>query len=146
MTDPMTERGRESHDALAEAAAAAPATPYAQPEPARQDPVPMERPVFELRDVSVAYGGTPAVRDIQLDVEANRITALIGPSGCGKSTVLRCLNRMNDLVADATVAGRVLYHGQDIYFLLIVIGILAFLIDRTIQWFQRRIFPYRTDP
>ena len=112
MTDPTTEREGQSHDALAEAAAAAAATPFAQPEPARQ---PMEKPVFELHDVSVAYGGTPAVKGIDLDVEANRITALIGPSGCGKSTVLRCLNRMNDLVADATVAGRVLYHGQDIY-------------------------------
>ncbi len=115
MTDPMTEREGQPHDALAKAAATAPATPYAQPEPAARDHVPMEKPVFELRDVSVAYGGTPAVKGIDLDVEANRITALIGPSGCGKSTVLRCLNRMNDLVADATVAGRVLYHGQDIY-------------------------------
>jgi phosphate transport system ATP-binding protein len=75
----------------------------------------MEAPVFRLRDVSVAYGGTPAVRDIDLDVQASRITALIGPSGCGKSTVLRCLNRMNDLVMDASVSGEVLYHGQDIY-------------------------------
>jgi phosphate transport system ATP-binding protein len=76
---------------------------------------PLGDPVFQLRGVTVAYGGTPAVRDIDLDVHANRITALIGPSGCGKSTVLRCLNRMNDLVAGATVGGDVLYHGQDIY-------------------------------
>jgi phosphate transport system ATP-binding protein len=72
-------------------------------------------PVFRLRDVSVAYGGTPAVQGIDLDVHVNQITALIGPSGCGKSTVLRCLNRMNDLVLDASVGGEVLYHGQDIY-------------------------------
>ncbi|MGB2711172.1 MAG: phosphate ABC transporter ATP-binding protein PstB [Conexibacter sp.] len=76
---------------------------------------PVEEPVFRLRDVVVAYGGVPAVKDIDLDIAANHITALIGPSGCGKSTVLRCLNRMNDLVADATVSGQVLYHGQDIY-------------------------------
>jgi phosphate transport system ATP-binding protein len=82
---------------------------------AASTPVPMEKPVFQLRGVSVAYGGTPAVRDIDLDVHANHITALIGPSGCGKSTVLRCLNRMNDLVLDASVGGQVLYHGQDIY-------------------------------
>jgi phosphate transport system ATP-binding protein len=72
-------------------------------------------PVFSLRGVSVAYGGTPAVKDVDLDVHASQITALIGPSGCGKSTVLRCLNRMNDLVLDASVAGQVLYHGQDVY-------------------------------
>jgi len=76
---------------------------------------PATEQVFTLRDVMVAYAGVPAVRSIDLDVEANRITALIGPSGCGKSTVLRCLNRMNDLVADAEVSGRILYHDQDIY-------------------------------
>jgi phosphate transport system ATP-binding protein len=91
--------------------------PVAAPEapPAADGSVPLSEPVFRLRGVSVAYGGTPAVRDIDLDVHINHITALIGPSGCGKSTVLRCLNRMNDLVLDARVAGQVLYHGQDIY-------------------------------
>jgi phosphate transport system ATP-binding protein len=82
---------------------------------ASADAAPHAEPVFRLRDVAVAYGGTAAVRDIDLDVQASRITALIGPSGCGKSTVLRCLNRMNDLVAGATVSGQVLYHGQDVY-------------------------------
>ena len=103
MTDPMIQRGGEPHDALADAAATAPATPYAQPEPAKHDHSPMEKPVFQLRSVTVAYGGTPAVRDIDLDVHANRITALIGPSGCGKSTFIRCLNRMNDLIPSARV-------------------------------------------
>jgi len=83
--------------------------------PAPDAPASLGEPVFRLRGVGVAYGGTPAVRDIDLDVRANEITALIGPSGCGKSTVLRCLNRMNDLVLDARVGGQVLYHGQDIY-------------------------------
>jgi phosphate transport system ATP-binding protein len=74
-----------------------------------------EETVFRLEDVTVAYAGQPAVRDISLDVHEHRITALIGPSGCGKSTLLRCLNRMNDLIPSATVSGRVLYHGEDLY-------------------------------
>ncbi len=74
-----------------------------------------EAAVFQLENVSVAYGGAPAVRDVTMDVYEHRITALIGPSGSGKSTLLRCLNRMNDLVASASVDGRVLYHGEDLY-------------------------------
>lgn len=71
--------------------------------------------VFELRDVTVAYGGQPAVADVSMPVYRNTITAIIGPSGCGKSTLIRCLNRMNDLIPSASIDGRVLYHGQDIY-------------------------------
>ncbi len=55
------------------------------------------------------------MKDVSLDIHKNAITALIGPSGCGKSTVLRCLNRMNDLVPSAKVDGRLLYHGVDLY-------------------------------
>jgi len=76
---------------------------------------PVRDHVFQLEDVRVSYAGVPAVRDISFKVYRNEITALIGPSGCGKSTLLRCFNRMNDLVATATVEGRVLYHGQDLY-------------------------------
>jgi phosphate transport system ATP-binding protein len=72
-------------------------------------------PVFSLKDVTVSYDGIPAVADVSLDIYRNHITALIGPSGCGKSTLLRCLNRMNDLIGAASVAGEVLYHGQDLY-------------------------------
>jgi phosphate transport system ATP-binding protein len=71
--------------------------------------------VFDLRDVSVYYGDFRAVKDITLPIYGNRITALIGPSGCGKTTVLRCLNRMNDLILGARVEGQVLYHGVDLY-------------------------------
>ena len=56
-----------------------------------------------------------AVKDVSLDIYRNAITALIGPSGCGKSTFLRCLNRMNDLVAERAVEGKLLYHGVDLY-------------------------------
>jgi phosphate transport system ATP-binding protein len=71
--------------------------------------------VFELRDVAVSYSGHTAVREVDLDIAANEITAFIGPSGCGKTTVLRCLNRMHDLTPGAQVSGRVSYHGQDLY-------------------------------
>ena len=71
--------------------------------------------VFELSDLSVFYGSFRAVRDVGLTIYKNNITALIGPSGCGKTTVLRCLNRMNDLVESARVVGNVVYQGVDLY-------------------------------
>jgi phosphate transport system ATP-binding protein len=71
--------------------------------------------VFDIRNLSVFYGTFRAVRDATLPVHRNEITALIGPSGCGKTTVLRCLNRMNDLVPTARVEGEILYHGVDLY-------------------------------
>jgi phosphate transport system ATP-binding protein len=72
-------------------------------------------PVMELRDVSVFYGDFQAVRDTNLPIDQNQITAMIGPSGCGKSTILRSMNRMNDLIPGARVSGTVTYQGQDIY-------------------------------
>jgi phosphate transport system ATP-binding protein len=71
--------------------------------------------IFALEDVMVSYNKKPAVREVSFDIGKNEITALIGPSGCGKSTLIRCFNRMNDLIPGATVEGRVLYHGQDLY-------------------------------
>jgi phosphate transport system ATP-binding protein len=71
--------------------------------------------VFDVADLSVHYGAFRAVRDVSLQVKKNEITAFIGPSGCGKTTVLRCLNRMNDLIESARVEGRVTYHGVDLY-------------------------------
>ncbi|MGB2919688.1 MAG: phosphate ABC transporter ATP-binding protein PstB [Mycobacterium sp.] len=71
--------------------------------------------VFTVRDMNVWYGSHKAVRNVNLDIANGDITALIGPSGCGKSTVLRCFNRMNDLVASARVEGEVKYHGIDLY-------------------------------
>ena len=71
--------------------------------------------VFDIRDLSVHYGKAPAVLGVNLQIHRHAITALIGPSGCGKSTVLRCLNRMNDLVPSAAVGGKVLYHDVDLY-------------------------------
>ncbi|MEW6581816.1 MAG: phosphate ABC transporter ATP-binding protein PstB [Actinomycetota bacterium] len=71
--------------------------------------------VFQLEAVTVSYGDHVAVRDVDMAVPRNRITAIIGPSGCGKSTLLRSLNRMNDMVPGAHVDGRILYHGEDLY-------------------------------
>ncbi len=71
--------------------------------------------VFEIDDLSVYYGQFRAVREVTLDVRQHEITAFIGPSGCGKTTVLRCLNRMNDLIPGARVEGSVQYRGKDLY-------------------------------
>ncbi len=71
--------------------------------------------VFVVDDVHVYYGDFLAVRDVNLEIAKNQITAFIGPSGCGKSTMLRCFNRMNDLIETARVKGRIEYHGIDLY-------------------------------
>jgi phosphate transport system ATP-binding protein len=71
--------------------------------------------VIEVGDVSVYYGDYEAVRGVDMQVGYNEITAMIGPSGCGKSTVLRCFNRMNDLIPGARVEGKITYHGHDLY-------------------------------
>jgi phosphate transport system ATP-binding protein len=88
-----------------------PANDYAD----RRTPEEQREVVLECSDVTVRYSGVRAVRDVNLEFHQHQITALIGPSGCGKSTLLRCLNRMNDLIPTASVEGRVLYHGVDLY-------------------------------
>jgi len=79
------------------------------------DPHPQAEVVFDVQGLNVYYGGFKAVRDVDLHIHRNEITAFIGPSGCGKSTVLRCFDRMNDLIESARVEGKVLYHGVDLY-------------------------------
>ena len=81
--------------------------------PARK--APSGEKIFACEGVTVKYAGVPAVRDVDIAIDKNTITALIGPSGCGKSTLIRCFNRMNDLVPTATVEGSIHYHGQDLY-------------------------------
>jgi phosphate transport system ATP-binding protein len=71
--------------------------------------------IIEVRDLDFFYGRFQALKGISLDIEKNRITALIGPSGCGKTTFLRSLNRMADLIDGVRVMGRVVIDGQDIY-------------------------------
>lgn len=74
-----------------------------------------KKTIFELKNFSIYYGDFMAVKNITLNIEANKITAIIGPSGCGKSTLLRSLNRMNDLIVISRVKGQVFFHGVDIY-------------------------------
>ncbi|MBC8333219.1 MAG: phosphate ABC transporter ATP-binding protein [Anaerolineales bacterium] len=70
---------------------------------------------IEARGLNIYYDDFLAVRDVNLKIEARKITAIIGPSGCGKSTMLRAFNRMNELVPSAWAKGEVLYHGENIY-------------------------------
>ncbi len=67
------------------------------------------------QDVSVFYGDKRALFDVNLNIRANTVTALIGPSGCGKSTFLRCLNRMNDTIETCRVTGKITLDEQDVY-------------------------------
>ncbi len=83
----------------------------AVPNPGRE----ASRIVFDIAGLDVYYGDFRAVHDVDLDIREHEITAFIGPSGCGKSTVLRCLNRMNDLIESARIEGSIKYHGVDLY-------------------------------
>ncbi len=68
-----------------------------------------------IKHLNAWFGNVQALQDINLDIEANSVTAVIGPSGCGKTTFVRCLNRIHELVNSARVEGRVLLDGEDIY-------------------------------
>ena len=75
----------------------------------------MNEPILKAEKLNLWYGETHALKDVCIDIPANRITALIGPSGCGKSTFLRTLNRMNDLIPGVKIEGSLTYHGEEIY-------------------------------
>src|SRR5262245_30443452 len=92
------------------------APPVATPQVTNADkPASGHSSVFETKDLEVYYGSHRAVRDVNMVIRDREITAFIGPSGCGKSTVLRCFNRMNDLIDVARVQGSITYHGVDLY-------------------------------
>ena len=74
-----------------------------------------ENVIISTRDLSFYYGDLQVLKRVTLNIDKNRITALIGPSGCGKTTFLRCLNRMNDLIQGTRVEGNILLEGKDIY-------------------------------
>ncbi len=76
---------------------------------------PLSETILRTENASVYYGSFLAVQDVCLDIPVNKITAFIGPSGCGKSTLLRCFNRLNDLIPGARVAGRITFHGENLY-------------------------------
>ena len=75
----------------------------------------MNQNAFEIRGLNLWYGSHHALHDVDIDIPARQVTALIGPSGCGKSTFLKTLNRMNDLVEGCRITGDVRLDGEDIY-------------------------------
>ena len=87
-------------------------TRRAMPERSSAEP---DQPIIEIRDLNFYYGPTQALKSVSVDVPERQATAFIGPSGCGKTTLLRCLNRMNDLIADVRINGSIKLHGQEIY-------------------------------
>ena len=90
-------------------------TPDVTPVVTRSETHAQGEPVFAVEDLDVYYGAFRAVRDVTLTVQQRQVTSFIGPSGCGKTTVLRCFNRMNDLIDIARVEGSIRYHGIDLY-------------------------------
>jgi len=97
--------------ALAEAVPAAPAEKAA---PGREQGL-LEAPLVAAQGFWVYYGPKAAVREVDMGIEAGKVTAIIGPSGCGKSTFLRAINRMNDLIPRCRVEGRLTLEGIDLY-------------------------------
>jgi len=82
---------------------------------ARQELQPRVREtVFDIQALKAIYGKSVAIKDVNLEIDRNVVTAVIGPSGCGKSTFIRCLNRMNDEIPGFRQEGQILYHGTDI--------------------------------
>lgn len=75
----------------------------------------MEQPIIKAENLELWYGEHQALRSVSMDIMPQKITALIGPSGCGKSTFLKTLNRMNDLVPNCRIQGRISFKGEDIY-------------------------------
>lgn len=74
-----------------------------------------EKAKIQVRNLNLYYGENQALKNINIDLEANKVTAFIGPSGCGKSTFLRTLNRMNDLIENVKIDGEIKVDGEDIY-------------------------------
>lgn len=72
-------------------------------------------PALRAENLNVYYGSNLAVRQVNLDIPPNKVVAFIGPSGCGKSTVLRCFNRMNDLIPGARISGSISFRGENLY-------------------------------
>lgn len=70
---------------------------------------------FSVENLDLFYGNFQALKNVNLDINENEITALIGPSGCGKSTFLKTLNRMNDLIEGVTINGKITLAGKDIF-------------------------------
>src|SRR5271156_1660039 len=85
-------------------------------------PIPPPAPIssvaavaFDVKKLSIWYGGKQAINEVTIGIPSKSITAIIGPSGCGKSTFLRCLNRMHELVPHTRVEGQILFYGENLY-------------------------------
>ena len=70
---------------------------------------------ISIRNLNIWYANAPAIKNVSLNIEKNKVTAIIGPSGCGKSTLIRAINRMNDIISEAKVKGEILLDGKNIY-------------------------------
>ena len=66
--------------------------------------------VFKIQNLNVSYGTKQVIKDVSFDIYKNNVTAFIGPSGCGKSTILKCFNKMNDLIPSCKVYGNIIYN------------------------------------
>jgi phosphate transport system ATP-binding protein len=98
----------------------------------------MEGPVLEIKDFGAYFGDHCVLRGVNLDIPWNKVTAIMGPSGCGKTTLIRCVNRMHELVPGARVSGRMLLAGEDIY------AVNPILIRRKIGMVFQRPNPFPT--
>ena len=87
-------------------------SPKADPSPSS---VPLGAPLIEVRNLSLSYGSSRALKNISFGIRERLVTAFIGPSGCGKSTLLRCFNRMNDLIDNISIEGEITIHGHNIF-------------------------------
>ena len=81
----------------------------------RQKPPKSREPIFRIENVNFYYGDKRALKSINVEIAEKKATAFIGPSGCGKTTLLRCLNRMNDLILNTRVTGNIQLDGKNIY-------------------------------
>ena len=81
-----------------------------------QSPVTSKKDIkVSIRNLNIWYANAQAIKNVSLDIEENKVTAIIGPSGCGKSTLIRAINRMNDIIPEAKVKGEILLDGKNIY-------------------------------
>ena len=95
--------------------ATSPMEPLTRTDPFTQPLADDEKVCMRVDNLDLYYEDVQALRDIELEIPENRVTAFIGPSGCGKSTLLRCFNRMNDLIDSCRIEGTMTLHGADIY-------------------------------
>jgi phosphate transport system ATP-binding protein len=96
----------------------------------------MESPVLKIENFSASFGEHNVLKDISLEVTRNKLTAMMGPSGCGKTTLVRCINRMHELVPNASVSGKILLQNEDLY------AMNPILARRKIAWcFSGPTFP-----